>query len=90
MTYVLEIQWSGGVDGEETELEGSYVKTFDPNARDGRGDITTTFDKSSAMRFPDAGAALAFWKQQSAVRPLRDDGKPNRPLTAFTMSVEPL
>jgi hypothetical protein len=37
------------------------------------------------MQFPDAGAALAKWKQAYG---WRRDGEWNRPLTAWTVSVE--
>jgi hypothetical protein len=40
------------------------------------------------MRFADLAAAVACWKRQSTVRPLRPDGKPNRPLTAFTITFD--
>jgi hypothetical protein len=42
------------------------------------------------MVFEDHAAAMEVWTRQSRVRPLRPDGKPNRPLTAYTISIEPL
>lgn len=34
------------------------------------------------------GEVMAFWKTTSRVNPIRADGRPNRPLTAFT--IEPV
>jgi hypothetical protein len=39
------------------------------------------------MRFKTAGEAWMLWRRPSRVRPVRADGKPNRPLTAFTIEV---
>lgn len=66
---------------------GKFVKTYDPDANDGRGLLVGTFDPDEAIRFDGAVAALEFWRQQSTVRPLRPDGKPNRPLTAATVAL---
>lgn len=33
-------------------------------------------------------AAMECWKTQSTVQPLRDDGQPNRPLTAYNVVIE--
>lgn len=64
-----------------------YVIACDVDAFDGRGDAV--FGTLAAARvFADAGAALAYWKRQSTVRPLRPDGKPNRPLSAFTVEIQ--
>ena len=68
----------------------TYLQDFDPDRHDGRGEIGTTRDRGKAMRFANAGEALETWRRPSEVRPLRPDGKPNRPLTAFTVEIEPL
>lgn len=72
-----------------TEL---YLESYDPDYRPDPTDPTTglavwTPDLAEAMRFADAGAALLTWRTQSTVRPLRPDGKPNRPLSAYTIEV---
>lgn len=69
----------------DTDVNGMWLKTYDPNANDGRGHIDLTTKESEGMAFDDQVAALEFWRQQSTVRPLRPDGKPNRPLTAFNV-----
>jgi hypothetical protein len=67
-----------------------YLETANIEAYDGRGTATWTEDPAEAIRFASQAAAIEFWRRQSSVRPLRDDGQPNRPLTAFTVSVEPI
>jgi hypothetical protein len=66
---------------------GQYLSKYDPNGYEGRGKFQTTPWPNEAMAFPDQEAAMRFWKQQSKVKPLRADGQPNRPLTAYTIEV---
>jgi len=69
------------------DLDGQYLESFDVEAHDGHGTATWTADLARAMRFEDLASAIAAWQSRSATRPLREDGRPNRPLTAF--HVEP-
>ena len=69
---------------------GLWVRSVDIEAHDGRGDVTFTSYPECALRFDDTTAAIACWRAQSETRPLRDDGKPNRPLCAFTVEIKPL
>lgn len=62
-----------------------YLRDYDPDAHGGRGSIRETGDLAKAKRFDSIEAVFAEWKRQSTVVPYRADGKPNRPLTAFTM-----
>jgi len=71
-------------------MVGKWVKSFDPDAHDGRGDLRVTDDRYKALSFSSPGEAMRFWKQQSKSRPVRPDGEPNRPLTAWTCGIEPL
>jgi hypothetical protein len=64
-----------------------YLEGYDADANDGGGDAAWTADPDKAMRFANATDVLMFWRQQSKVKPRREDGRPNRPLTAWT--VEP-
>lgn len=68
----------------------AWLQAADVNAHDGRGAVTTTRDQAHALAFATHAEAFAFWQRQSTVRPLRGDGKPNRPLTAYTVTVRPL
>jgi hypothetical protein len=65
-----------------------YLKSFDPDAFFGRGHIVETRDIRQAKRFVDLGSLFTEWKRQSNIKPLRPDGKPNRPLTAYSMTPE--
>jgi hypothetical protein len=70
----------------DTVVYGDYLEWSDPDAKDGLGDNRWTSDLAKAKKFLNFMAATSCWKAQSTVRPLRDDGKPNRPLTAFSIS----
>ena len=52
------------------------------------GMVTMSSDRAKAKRFESAKAALEFWKRQSVTRPTRPDGRPNRPMTAYSVQVE--
>jgi hypothetical protein len=67
-----------------------WVRAFDPDGSGGLGTIVLTADLDTAIRFANLESAVTFWQQQSTLQPLRDDGKPNRPLTAFTVVVQTL
>jgi hypothetical protein len=69
---------------------GDYLKSYDPEAHDGHGDLVTTPELAEARRFDGFRSAWETWQAVPAARPLRDDGQPNRPLTAFTVSIEPV
>jgi hypothetical protein len=75
--------------------DGTWVKDFEPNSHASgfpypSGSLTTTADPTQARSFNSMEAALEFWRQRSTSCPTRPDGKPNRPLTAFTVSIEEL
>lgn len=67
--------------------ERRFVEHYDPEALNGAGLFSWTNDIREAKPFPDFTTAFEFWRQQSKTRPLRDDGKPNRPLTAKTVAI---
>jgi hypothetical protein len=66
---------------------GTYLMECDHEAHEGRGAVVSTPNLEQAMRFADLAEAMRFWNKQSTLRPLREDGKPNKPLTAFTIEV---
>jgi hypothetical protein len=68
---------------------GEYLAAYDPEAHDGRGEITFTRDRARALVFPDLKAAWELIGTRPKKRPTRPDGKPNRPLTAFTLQIMP-
>jgi hypothetical protein len=66
----------------------AYLESYDPEYAGGLGDCAWTADRAKAKRFPDMAAALEEWRRQPVSRPTRADGKPNRPLTAFSVTFE--
>jgi hypothetical protein len=78
-----------------TGHDDKYVARYDPTVHkpDGGYDggiLELTDDPRKALKFSDAGEALEKWRQPAGcqchgIRPW--DGKPNRPLTAYTVTV---
>jgi hypothetical protein len=89
MSYVIKIEWLGGSAGphNSSEHEGRYVSRYDPDAHDGLGQVWTTSNPRKAIQFSDVARAAEFYRQTSTIKPLREDGRPNRPLTAFTVDI---
>lgn len=75
-------------DGRPDPDGQTYVRTFDPNQRAGRGLLIKTRNVNLAKWFDSPEAAWAYWRQRSRVKPFRPDGQPNRPLTAYTVVVQ--
>lgn len=77
-------------------LDGEFVVAYDPNRpgkdRLGRplvANIVTTRIRGLAKRFESTAAAMECWRRVAdPPHHLRPDGKPNRPLTAFTVAIE--
>lgn len=69
---------------------GMYLKVYDPLAHDGRGMAEFTDELQDALVFPDVEFAYKAWSYVPENRPLREDGQPNKPLTAFTMEFLPV
>lgn len=63
------------------------LKRYDPEGNAGFGDIQVTNDPRQALLFDSPSDALTLWKVTSKTRPVRPDGNPNRPLTAFTIEI---
>lgn len=86
--YVLLCHAVSQNDGSTMQpIPPQYLKSYDIEAHNGRGSAELTEHIKDALRFPDTKAALDAWKTQSKTMPLREDGKPNRPLTAFTVEL---
>jgi hypothetical protein len=66
---------------------GQYLMSFDFESGNGLGFGEFTSDRSKAMRFAGLREAMEFWRTPSKTRPLRPDGKPNRPFTATTIEI---
>jgi hypothetical protein len=71
------------------EIEhGPYLEWSDPDANKGMGAERWTASLERAKRFATFAEAMECWKAQSSVRPFRGDGKPNRPMTAYSVQAE--
>lgn len=81
-----------------TPFDGQWLKRYDPDRPgvDPRGQpmtalVEATANPAEALRFDDAKAAMELWRMVAAPpHHMRPDGKPNRPLTAFTIVIERL
>ena len=84
---MLSLRIVGLADGRPyPNFDGKYIAEV--------GDIDNintwllTNNIAEAKVFEDHITAIAFYKWQSSLTPMRPDGKPNRPLTAFTVVFE--
>jgi hypothetical protein len=84
---VVDVPGRVGYNPLRLEEIGQFFRTLDVDAYDGRGWATFTKDVQYAAKFPTPIGAWKFWGQQSTVKPLRADGRPNRPGTAFTVEI---
>jgi hypothetical protein len=63
---------------------------YDPDFAGGEGAVWWTADQAKAQLFASRSDALKFYQQVSTVKPYRQDGKLNRPLTAYTVEIIPV
>lgn len=94
MAVVMVIVEDVGIPNPEQShppnLIGKYLKSFDHEARNGFGIGKFTSDIRQAKRFANVMEAAEFWKRSPKCHPMRrSDGRPNRPLTAYTVTFEP-
>src|SRR3954447_27054525 len=92
MTYVIRIHGVAGYGPGASVYQnyvGRYVKYYNPDGKGGRGEVQATPHKRYALQFDSQKEAWELWTKQSVVLPTRPDGKPNKPLTAFTVMIEP-
>ena len=88
MTVVIECMGIGeGVQGRGPDIVGCYLLSWDVDAYEGLGYAEWTEHLEHAWVFASNAEAYATWRARSKVRPVREDGKANRPLTAFSISL---
>lgn len=89
---IMDVAGSGPLRSSGAGPLGQYVKSYDPDIGNGvvTGEVEGTFDPSEALTFDSSEEAYDFYRRTSTTVPLRPDGKPNRPMTAFTIEVLPL
>jgi len=73
--------------GIPTDVDGKWLSYYDPTKRGFRGEIRATDDAAKALAFDSFEDAAMCWRQASGTRP---DGRPNRPLTAYSVEIKPL
>lgn len=84
MPYVVQLV--GVVTGQKTPFDGQYLKYYDPSAHDGVGEIRTTPLAKDALHFDSFKDAMYVYRLSYGTRP---DGRPNRPLTAYSVEIKP-
>jgi hypothetical protein len=72
----------GLASGEPDELDGEYIVDYEPGRH-----LITTADRAKATRY-DALEAIELWRAIDPYTPRRPDGKPNRPLSAYSVQIE--
>jgi hypothetical protein len=76
-------------EGNHLDLpDATYLESYDIEDYGGRGSAAWAQDKNKAMRFTSVAHAMRVWNTQSKTMPIRADGKPNKPLTAFTVEIK--
>lgn len=76
-------------NGVPCPIAGQWLKSFDFEYDNGRGDGTFTNDPRKAMVFESQRHAEDYWNTVPKCRPYRTDGLPNKPLTSTTCVIEP-
>lgn len=91
MTFLIKvIDLPDGPERNDPNDWLGWLVECDVNARDGFGTIKMTRDVKEAKRFDSADHAIAYYRRQSEIKPLRGDGRPNRPCTAFSVEICPV
>lgn len=91
MPYIIRVLMD--VPDQRVPVGRLYIESCDFEFDDGhpknerRGKAALTGDPRRAKPFESFGDAHKFWATQSTTRPVRADGKPNRPLTAYTVEI---
>jgi hypothetical protein len=81
------------VSGHSTPFDGKYLMEYDadrpgldPDGNPMLVHIVCTDDPMKAIQFHNLMEYHALWTKTPKRQPIRPDGKPNRPLTAFSVS----
>lgn len=82
------IKCVGLASGKPCDTFNQYLTDYDPDYSNGIGLTRWTRDIKNAWVTPTKDHALDVILTISNARPLRDDGNPNRPLTAFSVVIE--
>lgn len=72
----------GMPSGVPSPFDDLYIKEFDFEYNNGMGRAGLTPDIEDALHFDNMDEAMEFYLRQPECNPIRDDGRPNRPITA--------
>lgn len=86
MSFVIHIL-DTAIPGMHPFCKDTYVKDV-TDTPDGRGSVDLTRDPNEAKRFTSIADAAEYYQRVSETVPVRPDGRPNRPLTAYTVEIE--
>jgi len=91
MTVEYVIICRGWADGRpQPDYEGLFLKAHDIEWGEGRGRFDWTPNLDDAEKFASMDEIMELWRSVPKCHPVRTtDGKPNRPLTAFTIEIMP-
>ena len=89
--FVMVLTGHQGIErpGQPVPSVGQFLRHYDPDFNHGNGHAEWTPHLSFAQRFETKEEAWALWQAVPRDKPTRPDGRPNRPLTAFTISIVP-
>jgi hypothetical protein len=75
-----------------TPHDEQYVQEYDPSGGSAPDEcvLVTTPDITRAKHYPSIVEGWEDWKRVDTRAPVRADGKPNRPLTAFSVTFDPV
>lgn len=76
------VKCGGSTTGQRLPFVGKYLVAYDLEFDNGIGICSFSSDPKNAMRFADLAAFHAAYRATPICRPLRFDGRPNRPLTS--------
>jgi hypothetical protein len=76
-------------NGVPCPIAGQWLRSFDFEYGNGRGDGYFVTDPRKAKVFDSQADAIAFWNTVSKCKPVREDGQPNKPLTSTTFEITP-
>jgi hypothetical protein len=89
MIYVIRLLGLQSKHRRRTEHDGRFLKNYDPFPvlQEGCFVLETTDQPEAALQFATAREAMTYWEQSIGTG---NNGKLNRPLTVFDISVEPV
>lgn len=90
MKYGVKIY--GTALGYTTSHDDKWLSYYDLEVDNGIGLIKTSSNPEDALTFNSAKNAMDFCMQVPKCNPIRKDfdNKPNRPITAYNISIEPI